>query len=92
MGYTIRYSPETSKRYPISVRSKTWKYFFVLGIVGLILFFALKYRSEMIRFLIPGDPDVTADAFYDLMTNIREGNAGDAVTAFCREILDHAAG
>lgn len=92
MGYTIQYSPEASERYPISVRSKKWKYFLTVCLTVLLLFLAVRYRAELLRLLLPGDPDVTADAFAKLVTEIRAGNAGDAVAAFCWEILDHAAG
>ena len=92
MGYTIHYSPETKKRYPVNRKSKSLKHIIVAGFILLALFFAFKFRTAFVRMLLPGDPDVTAAALRGLVADVRGGNTGEAIAAFCREIIDHAAG
>jgi len=42
-------------------------------------------------YLIPGDPDVTVAALQDMVAGLQSGEAlGEAITAFCREIVAHA--
>lgn len=92
MGYTIRYSPESNKRYPAQRKTKYIRriVFFCLSVLTIVL--AIKYRSVIGRILLPGDPDITADALQCLLSDIQEKSAGDAITAFCREIISGAAG
>ena len=48
-------------------------------------------QMEFRIFLIPGDPEITKSAAVVLMDDLSDGvNVNDAVTAFCRSILDGA--
>ena len=61
-------------------------------ITMLILCTALIWgREGTIReFIIPGNPGITEAAFINLVTDLREGEKfGDAITTFCREIIDN---
>ena len=41
--------------------------------------------------LIPGDPEITASAWQQMIEDLRKGGSmTDAVTAFCREIIENA--
>ena len=91
MGYKIQYSPESNKRYPIRRCTNTLGRIAVLMLAALMLIFTVKYRAAIGRWLLPGDPDITADALRGLIADVREGSAGDAIAAFCREIIEHAA-
>lgn len=93
MGYRIQYDPEQNKKYPSKVRAIKQKYLlltavmiagFVLGVLGI------KNSNALKRMLLPGDPQVTESAFNAMVTDIRAGESvGDAVTAFCLEIMKH---
>ena len=92
MSYTIRYSPESRKRYPAG---RSHKYNLRMGVLILMLVllgFAVHYRAHLFRFLLPGDPDVTAVALQDLVQDIRTGKSDEAFSIFCREIISHAQG
>ena len=42
------------------------------------------------EYLLPGDPAVTAAALEGMVADLKEGDSlYDAVTAFCREIVEH---
>jgi hypothetical protein len=43
------------------------------------------------KYLLPGDPEVTAAALEQMVDDLRAGHGlGAAVTAFCREIVENA--
>jgi len=45
------------------------------------------------EFLIPGEPTVTEAAFHEMMADIQDGEPlPDALTAFCRQIVDESIG
>lgn len=47
--------------------------------------------DKLRQMLIPGDPEVTGRAASEMVSQLHEGvPVGDAVQAFCREILDEA--
>lgn len=59
----------------------------------VILILASGYKDTLLRWLLPGDSAVTAAALGELAENVQEGvPAGEAITAFCREILNNATG
>ena len=62
--------------------------------VFLLLFAAMtaafwpEGREVLMEILLPGDPEVTWNALETMATQLRSGEAiGDAVMAFCREIV-----
>ena len=83
MGYTIQYEPEKSKKYPI--RNRNWTKVVVIALL-IVVMLGVGLRSG---WLIPGDPEVTIDAFEEMVVNLREGErVKDAVTVFCIEVLE----
>ena len=45
-------------------------------------------KDDLEYWLLPGDPEVTAQALSELVKTLRQGtNAGQAVAAFCGSIL-----
>ena len=89
MSYCVSYNPEFSKRYPFAQRrqrqlSKT--------LIVLVLIAALTagaaWRGGILRFLIPGDPDVTVAAFSTMVEKVEMGEPlRESLLAFCREII-----
>ena len=90
MGYRIVYrSNNTSRKCRImSNKSKT----VLLGFWFAIVLLALSLWGEMIsRWIVPGDPQITARAFSRMAEGLRTGEPVEAaVVAFCQEIIDHA--
>lgn len=94
MGYRVEYGPQEKKKEskllnPLKMQILTTVFllFFVLGVRG-----AWPEGTEKLKeFLLPGELSVTETAFQNLVTEIKEGESiGDAVSTFCREIVEHA--
>lgn len=91
MGYRIQYGPAQNKKYPLKVRAIKKKHLLLTAV--MIAGFALsglgmKYSNVVKNWLLPGNPLVTEAAFNDMVADIRAGESvGDAVTAFCLEIM-----
>lgn len=91
MGYRIDYGQPSDKRYPAFRRPNH----LASMICGALVLFLLLTNAfwpsgrELLRDLfIPGDPEVTSEAFSALIEDVRAGeDVSEAVTAFCREIL-----
>ncbi len=65
------------------------KWIFAITIC-ISLFFALS-NNKVRTVLLPGNPQVTERALTELVENMRHGDSiKDAVTVFCREILENA--
>ena len=91
VGYKIEYSPETAYCYPqrnVCKKQNIGRWICLLILVGAILWMRVYGIPD---FLIPGDPVVTRSATAAFMDDLSEGvSVNDAVTAFCRIILDGA--
>lgn len=91
MSYKIQYSPETGYLYPQvrkqrTIHMKSW----ILPATAIVLALWLHFYGVP-DFFIPGDPDVTKAATSVLVNEIQSGIAvNDAVTTFCKTILDGA--
>ena len=94
MAYNIRYvsfGEEEKQPKDTQLRNKIAAGLLVL--VLLIGAMTVKHRELrwVTEYLLPGDPVVTAAALEGMVMDLREGeNLYDAVTAFCREIMEHA--
>lgn len=94
MSYRIQYGPQKGE--PVKGRLSG-------GIVKSIAFTAFaaviiyilsspQATAAVRDFLFPGDPAVTKAAFAKFIDSIRGGSSvGQAITAFCREIIEGAA-
>lgn len=96
MGYMIQYSPEDNAKYPGKAMIQGKRIFLKIAkmmIVSILLFLAVRYRLELIRWLLPGDGEVTLIALESFSDRLHDGaSVKDAVTAFCSEILTDALG
>ena len=91
MGYRITYAQNMVKT---SLPSTQRKFIHkkLISITMLCLFILLLCFSGKVRSaLLPGDPQITEKALITLADDIKQGDAvSDAVTAFCRTILENA--
>lgn len=94
MGYCIEYNPEQRKKYPVKARHRSHRNLKIATIMlcGIILgLIGMKNTATLKEWLLPGDAQVTEAAFSAMVENIRSGEPfGDAVNAFCLEIMEHA--
>ncbi len=94
MGYRIMYSPEDNAKYPIPIKEAGVRKWLLGGITALVLLIALSFsevRRTALQWLLPGDPETTSAAFGSMVEDFRAGNTfTEAVTTFCREILENA--
>lgn len=72
--------------YPGRRKKKRFPYWILLILVFAVLLAVPK--DDLEYWLLPGDPEVTAQALSELVKTLRQGtNAGQAVAAFCGSIL-----
>ena len=91
MAYKVKYG---ISRHEKKSRGGAMKKFLpVLLAMFLLLGAALATRQDIsFDWLLPGDPRVTAAALENLREDLASGEPlGEAVTAFCREIIDGSA-
>lgn len=93
MGYRVEYGPHRKKDAP-----RRWSHLKIQILTTVfLLIFAFGVReiwpegdAKLKELLLPGQPSVTESAFENLVADLKEGDSlGDAVTAFCREIIEH---
>ena len=88
MSYSIQYNPELRKKYP---KPKFHSQISYKRIIFLILLFVSVYifaQNGWLKYLLPGDPDVTSAAISNLVVNVGEGSSiKEAVYSFCEEII-----
>lgn len=94
MGYRLSYPSFGEEKRRIKQKSPLAAWGAALLVVVLVLgALAVKGRGLpwVQKYLLPGDPAVTAAALDGLLEDLREGSRlSDAITAFCREITEHA--
>ncbi len=78
MAYRIDYPGRRKKR-----RFSYW----IFLILAFVVLLAVP-KDDLEYWLLPGNPEVTAQALSELVKTLRQGtNAGQAVAAFCGSIL-----
>ena len=93
MSYKIAYTSfGEEKKQPKDVGGRNRIAAFLLVTALVIGAMTVKNRGLpwIKAYLLPGDPAVTAAALEGMVTDLREGDSlYNAVTAFCREIVQH---
>ena len=95
MGYRIVYGPMPKTRKLRNYRAPRLR----IMAAAFLLLFVLVVRqawpdgAEILReYLLPGERSVTEAAFGEMVTDLQNGQSvGEAVTAFCKEIVKHGA-
>jgi len=95
VGYRIVYESAFVKKTKIC-RVTSHKQYIIIGSLLLLMLFGMCWlgwnKTNIQRYLLPGDPDITGAAIEELIEKIRSGTSvSDAVSAFCNEIVDRAA-
>lgn len=92
MSYCVEYNPEMRKRYPFvkRIRNKNLVKVFLVSAAAIAAIYMIAC-SGVLRYFIPGDPEVTTAAFSLLLNEIGEGEpVREAFLSFCREIIVNA--
>ena len=94
MGFRIEYSQGEGRKVPIEEKSKSQpavKRIAILVLACVFLFIGAQNISSVEEFLIPGEPEVTKAAFSSFIDDLQQGSSfRDAITVFCREIIQNA--
>ena len=88
MAYVIQYQNKGNKKYPRRIRNHKIWFPFLFFIITIFSVTVISVSYGGFKWLLPGDPDVTAFAFEEFVDSLSMGEPfGEAVTAFCREII-----
>ena len=89
MSYTVEYNPELRKLYPIkhSKRQKSPIKFLLYTLCVFVCLYILKIAG-ILRYIIPGEPAVTAGAFSEMVERVRMGQTvSDAIITLLKEVI-----
>ncbi len=88
MAYKIDYIPVGRRQYATNRKIPNWVISSAIILSLFVAFLALTVRYGSADWLLPGDPNVTKAALTELIEELKAGEQfGDAVTAFCREVI-----
>ena len=94
MAYFVEYDTKMTKTYFRAAkinRKRRGRLIIVLLLVTVLGCSAVCYKDVIMTYLLPGDAAVTAAALDSMVDGIKNGqDLGNAVTAFCREIIQNA--
>ena len=92
MSYRVSYAGDHTKKVKTTARIGKPQRWLLGGILLLIGAAALSYTGaaqQILRWLLPGDPETTAQALHLLTEQLAQGeNLKEAISAFCRKILE----
>ena len=90
MGYRISYG-ESVQKIEIQEKptgNKSNKKLFLIAAIVLVLLAVWSFSDRLTEYLIPVDPKITRSAVTTMVSDIGAGEpVGEAVTAFCKEII-----
>ena len=94
MGYKIQYSQTGESVRVAPKKYNQLRYIIIVCILiacCLALYVVDVKEVAILDYFLPGNPEVTKAAFFSFAEDLRSGlTFSDAVTAFCREIIENA--
>ncbi len=89
MSYHITYNPDLSKRYPTEKKDRNKPLKSAMLLLAIFVAVYVFTQSGVLRYLIPGDPEITAEAFSTMVKRVGDGETvGNAVVDFCKQIIN----
>lgn len=91
MSYKIAYAmPAKLEKKQVNIHHRRSKTMLILVIVAIAVSLIIPGKQKnLIRFFIPGETKITAEAFTKMIETMRDGtSAQEAAVAFCQQILD----
>ena len=92
MGYKIQYEIGESEKIYISTRQADRKKRITIVLVCILVLSMLlsPLRNRILRYLIPGDPEVTTRAFSQMLRDLEKGDSlKTAVSVFCETVIQN---
>ena len=89
MSYKVQYHPELNGKYPGSSAShkRSGTKIIILSLLAIFVG-TLFVKNDILQYLIPGNPEVTAAAFATLVNEVGEGESvTEAIMHFCNDII-----
>ena len=92
MSYHVEYNPEVNIRYSMPKTKRRNKGgFAMLFFLGAAVASLIIAKTGWMQYLIPGDPEVTVEAFSTMVEQIETGTpVGESLRSFCKEIIANA--
>lgn len=93
LSYYIAYDPQENERYPQKLKKLTklpvkW----MLSVLFLLIAGYIALSSNLLDYILPGDPEVTAAAFSQMVEQVKTGESvRNAVICFVEQIVTHGA-
>lgn len=88
MSYTIRYNSELNKKYPNKRKHKQLNLKYIIILIFVCISAYVSAQKGWLKYLLPGNPDVTSAALSQLIEGIGEGRpVQEAVYGFCEDII-----
>ena len=88
MSYNIQYNSDMNKKYPKNRLRKQLPIKKIVIVSAICVVAYIFTHNGWYKFLLPGDPDVTASALSSLVDNVSDGvSVKNAVYAFCEDII-----
>ena len=90
MAYRIIYCNKNRvRKYRLMTRKEALTFCGLVFIAAIIVLNI--YGKDILHALIPGDPEITGQAFSQLADNLKSGEPlQQAVATFCKEIIENA--
>lgn len=94
MGYSVSYDSISTPKAP---KNRRWTGIAAVIVVLVLVISAFSFKGTVLpfvqRWLIPGDPEVTAGALRTMVDDLRQGvDFADALATFCSEIIANGQG
>lgn len=89
MSYSIAYDPQENERYPQHIKSpRKLPVKWLLSALFLVIAGYILLKGNVFHYILPGDPEVTADAFSQMVEQVKTGDSVyDALTCFVQQIV-----
>ena len=89
MSYTVEYNPELRNSYPMEYRKQRKLPIKAMAVaLGVFVTLYALNAAGVLRYIIPGDPAVTAGAFSSMVEQVRSGQTvREAIFTFIKDII-----
>jgi len=92
MSYYVEYNPELRKHYPPKRKKQNKPTVSIVILLTVAVAAYISVQSGLVRYLIPGNPEITTVAFSQLIEQVVSGKPiRQSVITFCEEIIANGA-
>ena len=93
MSYQIAYDPQENARYPQKIKPhRKWLVKWIISAIFIAAAGYIALSSNVLHYILPGDPEVTTVAFSQMIEQVRTGESvKDAIVCFVEQVVIHGA-